>query len=190
VRKGAIALVAAANIVLVAGAVTWARDASSPAPAAARTAPAPDPWQALDAQARCDSAVELVRRPDPWPTICRWRAPEERLRGLSYPPPVGGPPWDSPHIEVYVGPSETRADVAHTIAHELGHMHHTREPAFLPRWLAARGLAPDTPDAVWTEDYAEVFAALYGPPVDGWQAVTSRPSPEVLAALERQFFTP
>jgi hypothetical protein len=87
-----------------------------------------------------------------------------------------------------VGRSETPIDVAHTIAHELGHMHHTREPTFVPQWLAARGLAPGTPDTIWTEDYAEVFAALYGPAVEGWQAATVRPSPEGLAALEKQFF--
>ena len=71
-------------------------------------------------------------------TVCRWREPGESLRGQSFPPPVGAPPWDRPRIEVYVGRTETRADLAHTIAHELGHMHHTREAAFGPQWIHAR----------------------------------------------------
>lgn len=183
-RKGAVALVAAVNIVLVGGAVRLASGGSSPAPAPVATA-----WDALDAQGRCDDAVALVRRPDPWPTICRWREPGEGLKGQSYPPPVGDPPWDRPRIEVYVGRIETRADVGHTIAHELGHMHHTREATFAPQWLQARNLPPDTPPTIWTEDYAEVFAALYGPPVDGWQAPTTRPAPAALVALEAEFFT-
>ncbi len=186
-RRGALALVAAANMALVAGAVTWAvRPSHPPAPAAA----AATGWDALDPAARCASAAELVRQPDPWPTTCRWREAGEGLRGLSYPPPAGDPPWDRPRIEVYLSRAETRADVAHTIAHELGHMRHTRTATFGPQWLQARGLPDGTPPSIWTEDYAEVFATLFGPPVDGWQAPTQRPSPEALAALKDQFFTP
>lgn len=191
VRKGAVALVAAANLVLVAGAVRWATAGSSSSPPATVPAPAPATagWDALDAQGRCASAAELVRRPNPWPTLCRFREAGESLRGQSYPPPVGDPPFDHPHIEVYVGRDESRAEVAHTIAHELGHMTHTREPTFVPEWLQARGLPADTPPAVWTEDYAEVFATLFGPPVDGWQAPTTRPGPAELAALQARFFS-
>lgn len=189
-RKRSIALVAAVDLVIVVAAVNWARGQSQ-APSsstAAASQPAADPWDSLDAQARCDSAGELVRRPNPWPTICRWRAPGEVLHGLSFPPPTGDPPWERPRIEIFVAGSESRIAIAHAIAHELGHMHHTREARFGPQWLEARGLAADTPATVWTEDYAEVFATLYGPPVDGWQAPTTRPSPSALAKLESQFF--
>ncbi len=185
-----VALVAAANLVLVVVAVNWARgDAGTGLrPPSVVAPPADTAWDGMDAQGRCDSAAELVRRPNPWPTICRWRAPEEGVRGLSFPPPVGEPPWDRPRIEVYVGATETRADVAHSIAHELGHMHHTRDFTREPEWLQARGLAPDLHWTVWTEDYAEVFAALYGPPTDRWRATTAPPSPADLADLERRFF--
>jgi hypothetical protein len=188
VRKGAVVLVAAVNVILVVAAVSWAREQSATPATTTSTPPPTTAWEGLDAQGRCDDAVALVRRPDPWPTICRWREPGEALRGQSYPPPVGDPPWDRPRIEVFVGRTETRAEVAHTIAHELGHMTHTRVATFGLKWMQARGLPPDSPPGVWTEDYAEVFAALYGPPVDGWEAPTTRPSPAELAALELQFF--
>jgi hypothetical protein len=188
VRKGAVALVAAANLVLVAGAVRLATAGSSSSPPPAPTVTTTQ-WDTLDAQGRCQSAAELVRRPNPWPTICSFRAAGDTLRGQSFPPPVGDPPYDHPHIEVYLRPTESREDVAHTIAHELGHMTHTREATFVPAWLQARGLPADTPPAIWTEDYAEVFATLFGPPVDGWQAPTTRPGPAELAALQAQFFS-
>lgn|GEM_PF-4369793 len=188
VRKEVVALVATANLVVAVVAVNWAQ--GRPESASLPPSAAPTAWDALDAQARCDSAAELLRRPNPWPTICHWRAAGQDLRGQSFPPPGGDPPWDRPRIEVYLGATEGRAEVAHIIAHELGHMHHTRNADFGPRWLQARGLAPELPWTVWTEDYAEVFAALYGPPVEGWQAPTTRPSPGALAALAAQFFTP
>lgn len=68
-------------------------------------------------------------------------------------------------------------------------MHHTRDANDLDEdWLRARGLAPDTSSSAWTEDYAEVFAALFGPDFDDWRAPTSRPSPEDLEELRRRFF--
>jgi hypothetical protein len=186
VRRGTAVLVVVANLVFVALVVWWAMGGSS-TPGAPRTA-APTGWDALDAQGRCDDAAALVGRPNPWPTVCTWREPGDTLRGQSYPPPAGAPPWDRPRIEVYVGRTESRTSVAHTIAHELGHMVHTREATFGPQWLQARGLPADTPPEVWTEDYAEVFATLYGPPVEGWQAPTTRPDAATLARLEAQFF--
>lgn len=153
--------------------------------------PAPDPaWSHLDAQARCDDAVLLITHRDRWPTLCRWRQPEDQLQGQSFPPPVGPPPYDHPHVEIYVAETQTREELAHAIAHEYGHMHHTRDPGFVPDWLAARGLPPDTPSEVWTEDYAEVFAALFSPPSDQWRAPTPRPTPEALASLKARFFSP
>lgn len=186
-RKGAVALVAAANLVVVVGAVRLYSGGSSPAPATATTTTLSD-WDRLDPQGRCDDAVALVRRPDPWPTLCTWREEKTSVGGQSFPPPVGDPPWDHPRIQIYVARTDSRVDVAHAIAHELGHMTHTRDFAQVPQWLAARGLPANTPWEVWTEDYAEVFAALFGPPVDGWHAPTTKPAPAALAALEAQFF--
>jgi hypothetical protein len=68
-------------------------------------------------------------------------------------------------------------------------MHHTREAAFVPEWLSARNLPPDTAAEVWSEDYAEVFAALFSPPAAHWRAPTPRPSPEALASLRGRFFS-
>ena len=157
-------------------------------------APAPPPpvdseWAALDAQARCESAAALVTAPDSWPTLCRWRSPGEGLQGPAFPPPKGPPPYDDPHIEIYVAPTQTREQLANAIAHELGHMHHTREPAFVSDYLAARNLPADPQSEIWTEDYAEVFAALFSPPADHWRAPTPRPSAEALAALKGRFFS-
>ena len=155
--------------------------------------PVSDPdlsWSALDAQGRCDEALHDVTRPNPWPLVCRWRQSSEMLQGQAYPPPKGTPPYDEPRVEIYVAETQSRRQVANAIAHELGHMHHTREPAFaVADWLAARGLPPSTPDEVWTEDYAEVFAALFSPPNEAWRAPTPRPTPEVLAALKARFFS-
>ena len=147
-------------------------------------------WSPLDAQGRCDEALRDVTRPNPWPVRCRWRQPGETLQGQAYPPPMGPPPYDEPRVEIYVAETQSRGQLANAIAHELGHMHHTREPSFaIPDWLAARGLPPGTPDEVWTEDYAEVFAALFSPPSDAWRAPTPRPTPEALAALKTRFFS-
>jgi hypothetical protein len=147
-------------------------------------------WAALDPHARCESARQLVTHRDEWPTECRWRRPEERLQGQAFPPPVGPAPFDSPRVEIYVDAAQSREELARAIAHELGHMHHTREPSFTASdWLAARGLPATTPVEVWVEDYAEVFAALFGPPSDSWRAPTPRPTPEALAALKARFFS-
>lgn len=146
-------------------------------------------FAALDAQGRCESAATLLTTSERWPMTCRWRAPSDALQGQAFPPPKGDPPFDDPHIELYVDPAQSREQLAHAIAHELGHMHLTREPAFVPEWLAARDLPPDTPSPVWTEDYAEVFAALFSPPSDRWRAPTPRPSPDALADLRARFFS-
>jgi hypothetical protein len=151
-------------------------------------APVAAAWAELDAQARCDSAAGLVTHRDRWPVRCRWQAPSEGLSGQAFPPPEGPPPYDDPHIEVYVTPGQSREQLANAIAHELGHMHHTREPAFAAEWLRARNLPEQTPAEVWTEDYAEVFAALFSPPADRWRAPTPRPSPGALADLRARFF--
>ncbi len=170
---------------VVVAAIIWNGRSGGPAPR-----PSPDPaWSRLDPQGRCEQASTLVTYPVRWPVQCRWRRPGERLQGQSFPPPVGPPPYDHPHVEVYLTETQSREEVANAIAHELGHMHHTREPAFaVADWLAARGLPPDAPSEVWTEDYAEVFAALFSPPNDAWRAPTPRPTPEALAALRARFF--
>jgi hypothetical protein len=145
-------------------------------------------WSRLDPEARCASAMSLVTSTRRWPTACRWRTSGELLQGQAFPPPPGEPPFDVPRIELYVDPAQTREDLARAIAHELGHMHHTRDPRFVPDWLVARRLPPETTTDVWTEDYAEVFAALFGPPSPRWRAPTTRPSIEDLAALRMRFF--
>lgn len=148
-------------------------------------------WAGLEPQMRCAEALVLVTVParHVWPMACRWRVAGEGLQGQAFPPPKGPPPYDDPHIEIYVAPNQSREDLANAIAHELGHMHHTREPTFVAEWLSTRNLPPDTPSEAWTEDYAEVFAALFSPPADHWRAPTPRPSPEALAALKSRFFS-
>jgi hypothetical protein len=182
-------LLAGATVVLGLVLLHAWHDRSAALPAAVRPAAAQPAWSVLDPQARCGTALALVTQDDPWPTFCRWRQPSDALQGASFPPPKGDPPYDSPHIEIYVDPAQTREELAHAIAHEMGHMRHTREPTFVPAYLAARGLPADTPSAVWTEDYAEVFAALFSPPSDKWRAPTPRPDAQALSGLKAQFFS-
>lgn len=152
--------------------------------------PSSDPaWAALAPQGRCDSSRDLVTHPDRWPVVCRWRNEGEALQAQSFPPPKGPAPYDDPHVEIYVEPAQGRVELANAIAHELGHMHHTREFRTLGAWLAARELEPGTTDAIWTEDYAEVFAAIFSPPAARWRAPTARPSPEGLDDLKARFFS-
>lgn len=146
-------------------------------------------WSRLDPEHRCAEAAVLVTSPRRWRMVCRWRNPGETLQGQAFPPPVGPPPFDDPHIEIYVAPGQSREDVSRAIAHEFGHMQLTRDPAFIPQWLAARNLPPDTRSEVWTEDFAEVFAALFSPPADHWRAPTPRPSADALVALKGAFFS-
>lgn len=185
-RRGAL-FTAVVAVVAVAGLVVWDGRADDGPPT---TLPAVDPaWDPLGPQQRCERALDLVSHPDRWPIRCRWREPGEGLAGQSFPPPAGAPPYDEPRVEIYVARQQPMEDVARTIAHELGHMHHTREPTFVAQWLQARNLPPDTPSEVWTEDYAEVFAALFGPPNDRWRAPTPRPGAEALAGLKARFFS-
>ncbi len=190
-RVAVIAVIAvnAAVVLLLWNRETAARDSSVPTARPAPTDSVAEPGWALDPQARCDSAMALVTHPDRWPTLCRWRSPGEGLQGQAFPPPKGPPPYDNPRVEIYVAPSQTREELANAIAHEFGHMHHTREPAFVADWLAARNLAPDTPSEVWTEDYAEAFASVFSPPAARWRAPTARPGPGALAALKVRFFS-
>lgn len=186
-RRSAVARVVAINVVFsglllnCTGEGTGRR--ASPEP------PVEEAWSELDAQARCENAAPLVTQPVAWPVRCRWRQASDVLEAQAFPPPRGEPPYDNPRVEIYVARGQSREEVAHALAHELGHMRHTREPTFVPEWLAARGLPADTPDTVWTEDYAEVFAALFGPPSEEWRAPTTRPAAEALADLRGRFFS-
>ena len=187
-RRLAVVLVVLANAAV--GVLIWTglsadRRSAPPVPRGPDQA-----WPALDAQARCDEALALITHGDRWPTECRWRRAGDQLEGQAFPPPVGPPPYDRPRVEVYVAGTQTREQLARAIAHEYGHMHHTREAGFVADWLAARNLPPSTPTEVWTEDYAEVFAALFSPPSDAWRAPTARPTPAALAALKSRFFSP
>jgi hypothetical protein len=180
-------LTVAVVVGVAAGAAAWLRRDTRRAAAGPSAA---SPWAALDPTGRCTSALALVHYPNQWPMFCRWRATDEKLAGSAFPPPVGDPPWDRPHIEVYVAPTETREEVGHALAHELGHMRLTREPSMVDAWLSARGLPPDTAAQVWVEDYAETFAALFGPPVGHWDAPTPAPDQSALARLRAEFFQP
>ena len=133
---GIVVAVSAAAVLVV-----WSGRTSGKAPIP--PAPVDSAWAALDPQARCDSAAALVTAPDRWPTLCRWRSPGEEFQGQAFPPPKGPPPFHDPHIEIYVAPTQTREELANAIAHELGHMHHTREPAFVGDYLAARNLTAE-----------------------------------------------
>ena len=185
-RRTVLILVVTCTVAILPGCSRSPQGSPGPSPGPSGADPA---WSQLDPQARCDSALALVTHPDRWPVICRWRNPGERVAGQSFPPPPGLPPYDNPRVEIYVSPGQSREALARTIAHELGHMHHTREPDFVADWLAARNLSPQAPDEVWAEDYAEVFAALFAPPSGRWRAPTPRPTPEALAALRAQFFS-
>jgi len=175
---------------VVVAATVWARHhhRHHRLPAGAPAAPLARGWAGLDPPARCASALGLVAYPNRWPMLCRWREASDTVAGMAFPPPVGAPPWDHPRIEIYLAPDEARPEVAHAIAHELGHMRHTRDAPMARAWLAARGLPPDTVSAVWVEDYAEAFAAVFGPAVGEWDAPTARPTPAALESLRAQFF--
>ena len=178
---GRLWLLALTNVLIVGGVVGWVvtRD-EEPRPAV-------NGWSRLDPPERCARALRLIRHENRWPLVCRWRVPEDRAVAASFPPPAGEPPWDAPRIEVYVAPEDEPVEVARAIAHEMGHMRHTREPTFAAEWLQARRLPADTDWRIWVEDYAEVFAALYGPKSD-WRAPTPPPSPAELEALRSGFF--
>ena len=152
------------------------------------TKPSSSDWTTLDPTARCARAVGLISHPTPWPILCRWRTPGETTQGVSFPPPAGDPPWDRPRIEVHVDAGQDREELARVIAHEMGHMHHTREPSFASEWLQARKLPPDTDWTIWVEDYAEVFAKIFGPTFPDWRAPTLPPTPAELASLRARFF--
>jgi len=150
--------------------------------------PASSGWSALDPAARCERAIDLIAYRTPWPVLCRWRAAGETTSGVSFPPPAGHPPWDRPRIEVHVDAGQSREELARVIAHEMGHMHHTRDASFAPEWLKARSLPPETDWAIWTEDYAEVFASIFGPPFADWRAPTVPPTAAELSTLRDRFF--
>jgi hypothetical protein len=181
--------VLAVVVAVVVGVTLWWVSAASEGGHPARLGTNADQtWDGMDAQARCDHALRLVTSRARWPTRCRWREAGETLAGQSFPPPIGPPPYDEPRVEIYVAREQVPEEVANVIAHEYGHMHHTREPAFIADWLDARNLPPETRSEVWTEDYAEVFATLFSPPSPGWRAPTARPSPGALADLRARFF--
>ena len=72
--------VAPALVALVAAAIAGAGcQGTAGEPAAPGPSTADAGWLRLDAQQRCDSALELVTHPRRWPTECRWREPGEGL---------------------------------------------------------------------------------------------------------------
>jgi hypothetical protein len=180
-RPGWVVVVVVVNLLTIAAVINWLEQSRGHSPPSTG-------WSALDAPARCADAVRLVRYVNAWPLDCQWRTPGQTIEGQAFPPPVGDPPWDNPRIVIYVERTQTPAQVARVIAHEMGHMYLTRTASDGPAWIKARGLAADTPATTWVEDYAEVFAAVYGPDLHDWQGVGSRPSPAELAQLAAQFF--
>lgn len=175
------------NLITVAALVNWYIQtrvhATIPSSSASARA-----WSSLDAQGRCNDAVRIVHYANAWSLICQWRAPGQTIEGEAFPPPVGDPPWDNPRIVVYVALTQSPDQVARVIAHEMGHMYLTRTASDGPAWLKARGLAPDTPASRWVEDYAEVFAAAFGPDVHDWQGAGARPSQAEINRLAAEFF--
>lgn len=96
----------------------------------------------------------------------RFRAGRQGVRGLTFP--------DSRRIEVYVRGSDTPEDLAHVLAHELGHAVDVTYFGEVQRaaWLAARGFRRDT---IWfpgesgvsdfatgAGDFAESFGWVHG----------------------------
>jgi hypothetical protein len=119
---------------------------------------------------------------------CEWRPTGVTLEGEAFPPPAGDPPWDHPRMVIFVDPPQGPAEIARAIAHEMGHMYLTRTAGDGPAWLVARHLPADTPASAWVEDYAEGFAAVFGPDLHDWRGIGPRPSAEELQSLAAQFF--
>ncbi len=180
-RPWGVGIVLLVNLLTVAALINWLGQPR-------RRSPPPSGWSALDVAARCADAASLVAYVSVWPLDCQWRSPGQTIEGEAFPPPVGDPPWDHPRIVIYVARTQSRAQVARVIAHEMGHMYLTRTASDGPAWVQARGLPHDTPAEIWVEDYAEVFAAVYGPDLQDWQGAGSRPSPAELRDLATRFF--
>ena len=145
---------------------------------------------------KCDAAHSLIHyAPSPWPIVCIVNdAP--RYAGMTLAPT---------RIELYVYAGESQAELARSMAHEMGHMvewFRTRAPANAParqlEWWTARGLgdrcwAPDfgcmsTWRGSGSEDFAETFARWQFPTTD-WRATTPVPTAAQVAALAPAFFT-
>lgn len=190
IRTGRLSAVAAALgvAILVIVSVQVRGDRATPETRPPASTQGTNELDGLGAQARCDRAAALVTAGRNWPVECRWRQSTDLLQGQAFPPPAGDPPFDRPHVEIYVAPAQSSQQLGHAIAHELGHMYHTRDYRFVPEWLAERHLPADTPWEVWSEDYAEVFSTLFGPAFDPWGAATARPGAEELARLKGRFF--
>lgn len=145
-------------------------------------------------QRRGEAALRLIRYP--WREL-GWEIsfhPARRgLLGLAYEP--------DRHIYVFVRRGQTVAELAFTVAHEIGHAHDfelgTRETR--ERWLALRGIDAGTP---WTGcegcsdletpagDFAEVFAVWQVGPVDFRSRMADLPRGERLRALSQEFRAP
>ena len=97
---------------------------------------------------------------------------------------------------------------ANALAHEFGHVHdalfldaRTRdefmrlrglswfERSFRVKWPAFSARQPRKTQRVGCEDFAEVFAFRWAPPVDFLSTVRPAPSPESLGSFDR-FLTP
>ena len=188
-RAWSLAVLVVVNLLFVAALANWLLGSRShPSTKSAPQAALPQGWTALDPQGRCTAALRLVRYADAWPLECQWRPQGGTLDGEAFPPPAGDPPFDHPRIVIYVDRAQTPAQIARVIAHEMGHMYLTRTAGDGPAWLRARHLPADTPASEWVEDYAEVFAAVYGPDLHDWQGLGTRPSPGELQSLAAQFF--
>ena len=177
-------------------------------------APAPAPVPVVVVPPAPPVVVPAPRPPSPLPSTHVGRGLEV-LSGLNYPwqglgfsvvflPPrrgeLGAAFPDDRRIEIYVRPEQGRLELAHVIAHEIGHavdfVHGT--PARRAEWMRLRGLDP-----AWTwaacsgcsdyatpaGDFAEVFAYWLAGPESGFKGrLAGPPLPADLDALTAFFW--
>jgi hypothetical protein len=140
-----------------------------------------------------EAALALIRYP--WTRLSytvAFKAPTEGVIALNYP--------DRHHIDVFVRRDQPLLDLAHVVAHELGHAYdqNYNDDRVRAEWKAARGF-PDRPG--WLDaqgnsdfalpggDYAEVFAywAIGGRGLFKSE-LAPPPPPDQLAELAKRFF--
>jgi hypothetical protein len=159
------------------------------APVPTRTPDAQPGWERRQGEA----ALALVRYP--WKQLgysVTFKPAVEGYIALNYP--------DRRHIDVFVRREQPLLDLAHVIAHELGHAYdqNYNDDRIRNEWKAARGF-PDRPG--WLDDHANKDFGLPGgdfAEVFGYWAIGGRglfkselappPPPDQLDQLAKRFF--